>query len=242
MEIKLNTPKTRSDEALACITQILHYMERIGNLKHGLMAPPVEPSKMKEGDQLWHPWTSEERKYFKGVRNMFAHARFTLLGNGAVRVKDKHPQYRTGKPEIHGLSFDKATTDWEWNAQEFQEFAQRLKTLVVNRFQPYFISTVTCHTCGQSVDGRGYLTCGHVEYGKGSDGSPIFRKPKGGILNVTATLTYSDDAKDKFKDTAMLGVVTYDGLDLIISSMERFDKIAIEADKKGTPAYVVLSD
>jgi len=51
-----------------------------------------------------------------------------------------------------------------------------------------------------------------------------------------------DDMKDKFGDTVMKGVITYDGLDLIISSMESIDKIASEEAKKGTPIYIVQSD
>ena len=241
MQIKINTPKVRSDEAMGRIMQILQWMERIGRLKHGVAVPMgVDASKMKEGDQLWQPWTSEERNYFKGVRNLFAHGRCSVLGNGDVRVRDKHP-LRFGKPEIHGLQFDKTTTDWEWNAQEFQEFAQRLETLVLQRLQSYFISTVTCQTCGQSVDARDRLTCGHVEYMEGSN-SGGFSKPKGGTLLITVTLGYDDDMKDNFADPGMIAVVTHDGLDLFISSMEQFDKIAIEADKKGTPAYVVRPD
>ena len=61
VQIKINTPKARSDEALAHITQMLHYMERIGRLRHGVMMPPgVDASQMKAGEQLWQPWTPEE--------------------------------------------------------------------------------------------------------------------------------------------------------------------------------------
>ena len=141
MQIKINTPKVRSDEALARIQQMLHWMERIGRLQHGAMVPPgADVSKMNEGDELWQPWTSEERNYFKGVRTIFAHARCSVLGNGAPRVRDRS-RYRPGKPDIDGSHFDKETTDWEWDAQEFQEFAQRLKALVLQRFQFYHIAT-----------------------------------------------------------------------------------------------------
>ena len=37
VQIKINTPKVQSDEALARIMQMLHYMERIGRLRHGIM-------------------------------------------------------------------------------------------------------------------------------------------------------------------------------------------------------------
>ena len=237
-QIKINTPKVQSDEALAHITQLLHYMERIGRLRHGVMMPPGEDaSQMKAGVQLWQPWTPEERKYIKGVRTIFAHARYSVLGNGALRVRDRY-HLRPGKPEIHGLHFDKTNTDWEWNTQELQEFSKELETLVLQRFQCYLVATVTCHTCGQSVDGLDYLTCGHVKYLEGSNGGGI-SKPEGGTLQITASLGYQDDMKDKFEDTAMKGVVTYDGLDSIISSMESIDKIASEEAKKGTPIYIV---
>ena len=236
VQIKINTPKARSDEALAHITQMLHYMERIGRLRHGVMMPPrADTSQMKAGEQLWQPWTPEEREYIKGVRTIFAHARYSVLGNGAVRVRDGY-RLRPGKPEIHGFHFDKTATDWEWNAQEFRELSQRLETLVLQRIQCYFLTTVTCQTCGQSVDGRDYLTCGHVEYLEESNGAGI-SKPKGGTLQITASLGYQDDMKDKFGDTGMKGVITYDGLDKIINDMELIDKIASEEAKKGTPIY-----
>lgn len=239
MQIRINTPKVQSDEALAQIQQMLHWMERIGRLRHGVMVPPgADVKKMNEGDELWQPWTSEERSYFRGVRTIFAHARCTVLGNGDLRVRDRSP-FRPGKPDIDGLHFDKETTDWEWDAQEFQDFAQRLKALVLERFQFYHIATVTCQTCGQSVNGTDYLTCGHVEYSERSDGSVIARKPRGATLGVTASIGYRDDMKEDLDGTAMKGVVTYDGLDLIISSMESADAIAIEAEKRGTPIYVV---
>ena len=233
VQIKIKTPKVQSDEALARIVQLLHYMERIGRLRHGVMMPPgADVSKMKAGDQLWQPWTLEEREYIKGVRTIFAHARYSVLGNGALRVRDKY-HLRPGKPEIHGFHFDKTETDWEWNAQELWELSQRLETLVLQRIQCYFLSSVTCQTCGQSVDGRDYLTCGHVEYPEESNGTGI-SKPKGGTLQITATVGCQDDMKDKFGDK---GVITYDGLDMMISNMESIDKIASEAAKKGTPIY-----
>ena len=45
--------------------------------------------------------------------------------------------------------------------------------------------------------------------------------------------------REELDGEAMKGVVTYDGLDLIISSMESTDAIAIKAEKGGTPIYVV---
>ena len=33
VQIRINTPKVRSDEALARISEMLHYMERIGRLR-----------------------------------------------------------------------------------------------------------------------------------------------------------------------------------------------------------------
>ena len=46
VQIKINTPKVQSDEALARIMQMLHYMERIGRLRHGIMMPlGAEPAK-----------------------------------------------------------------------------------------------------------------------------------------------------------------------------------------------------
>ena len=236
VKIKINTPKVQSDEALAHITQMLHYMERIGKLRHGVMMPlGADASQMKVGDQLWQPWTPEERAYIRGVRTVFAHARHSVLENGDLRVRDRSPR-RHGKPEIYGFQFDKTTTDWEWNAQEFRELSQRLETLVLQRIQCYFHTTVTCQTCGQSVDGRNYLTCGHVKYSEESNGAGISR-PKGGTLQITASLGYQDDMKDKFGDTGMKGVITYDGLDKIINDMESIDKIASEEAKKGKPIY-----
>jgi len=152
----------------------------------------------------------------------------------------------TWKAEIDGFHFDKTTTDWEWNAQELQEFSQRLEELVFQRFQCHSLATVTCQTCGQSVNASDYLTCGHVKYLEGTNGTGI-SKPAGGTLQITFSFGYRneddmDDMKDKFGDTVMKGVITYDGLDLIISSMESIDKIASEEAKKGTPIYIVQSD
>ena len=164
---RVNTPKVQSQEALARITQTLHYMERIGRLRHGVMVPlGVDSSQLKVGAQLWQPWKAEERQYIRRVRNIFAHARCRVLENGALRVRDRSP-HRSGQPDINGTDFDTTTTDWEWNAQEFLELSQRLETLVLHRLQCYFHATVTCQICGQSVDGRNYLTCGHVKYNEG---------------------------------------------------------------------------
>ena len=100
MQIRINTPQARSEGAMGRTMQLLPWMERIGKLRHGVAVPfGADVSKMSEDDELWQPWTSEERKYFKGVRNMFAHGRCSVLGNGDVRVKDKRPRYRTGKPD-----------------------------------------------------------------------------------------------------------------------------------------------
>ncbi len=236
MRINIKTPQAQSEEALARITQIFHYMERIGKLQHGVMLPfGVNVSQIKEGDQLWQPWTEEERQYIRGVRNTFAHARYSVLQNGALRVTDRSPR-RSGRPDMHGLHFDQEITNWEWSAQEFQGFSERLETLVLQRFQCCFLVTVTCKTCGKSVDGWDYLTCGHVKYPEGSKGSGM-SKPKGATLRVEASLDYRDEMKDKFEGASMKGVVTYDGLDAIIAELERIDKIAKEEESKGTPLY-----
>jgi len=84
------------------------------------------------------------------------------------------------------------------------------------------------------------------KYLEGTNGTGI-SKPAGGTLQITFSFGYrneddKDDMKDKFGDTVMKGVITYDGLDLIISSMESIDKIASEEAKKGTPIYIVQSD
>ena len=228
---------------MSSIQQMLHWMERIGKLQHGVAVPfGADVSKMNEDDKLWQPWTSEERKYFKGMRNLFAHARHSVLGNGDVRMKDKHPTRRTGKPDIHGLQFDKETTEWEWTAQEFQEFSQRLETLVLQRIQAYTTTTVTCQTCGLSVDGREYLTCGHVEYGEDSGGSVLIRKPKGGTAKITFTIGCDDNMKDRRVAAGSKAVITHEGFDKFLSSMEFFDEEATKAEKEGTPLYVVQPD
>ena len=239
VEIKINTPKARSDEALASITQLLHYMERIGRLRHCIMFPiGADPSQRKAGDKLWQPWTLEEREYIKGVRTVFAHARCSVLANGSLRVKDGYHR-RPGKPEIDGLHFDKAVTEWEWTAPELQRLSQRLNDLVLQRFQSYVRVTVTCGTCGQSVDGLDYLTCEHVEYPEGPKGVG-WSKPKGATSEIVFTIGYGDALR--LEDTDRKAVITYDGLDLIIGQLESNDKIASELAKKGTPAYTEVPD
>ena len=47
------------------------------------------------------------------------------------------------------------------------------------KLQCVFSATVICQICGQSVDGRDYLSCGHVTYQEGSQPA-LFRKPSGG--------------------------------------------------------------
>ena len=239
--IEINTPKMRSDEALAGIQQLLHYMERIGRLQHCIMHPIGEdPSQRKAGDKLWQPWTLEEREYIKGVRTVFAHARCSVLQNGSLRVKDGYNR-RPGKPEIDGLHFDKSISEWEWTAYEFQRLTQRLNKLVLQRFRINCVTTVTCQTCGQSVDGLDYLACGHVEYPEGPRGVGI-SKPKGGTLQITSWFDCQGDMGDELVNTATKGAITYDGLDLILSDLETNDKIASELAKKGTPAYIVEPD
>ena len=241
VQVKVNTPRVQSDEALAHIMQILHYMERIGRLQHGVMLPfGADATKIKEGDQLWQPWSSEERKYIRDVRTIFAHARYSVLPNGSLRVRDRY-RLAPGKPDIQGFLFDKTTTDWEWSPQELQEFSEKLRTLVLERIQGYSVATVTCQTCGQTVKGQDRLACGHVKYPEGSTGSFI-SKPAGGTLQITFAMGYQDDMKDKYGGEGRKGVITYDGLDLIINSLEAMDKIAIEGEKKGTPIYVGKPD
>ena len=228
VEIKINTPKVQSGEAHQRIAEMLPYMERIGSLKHGVMLPlGLDASQLKVGDQLWQPWTSEEREFLRGVRTIFAHARCTVLGDGSLRVRDRHSR-APGKPELDGLSFDKSITDWEWKAQAFQYFSQRLDTLVLQRFHCYFTSVVTCQTSGQSVEASDYLTCGHVEYSEHGDKNVLGRKPKGGTLCVTSSIGCQDDMEERVNSSARKGVITYDGLDKMISSLESMDKIAIE--------------
>ena len=65
VQIRINTPKVRSDEALARISEMLHYMERIGRLRHGVMVPPgIDVSQMQAGTALmhatWHPIPHQE--------------------------------------------------------------------------------------------------------------------------------------------------------------------------------------
>ena len=240
----MNTPEVQSRIALSRIDEMLPYMERIGRLRHGAMLPMgADASQVKEGDHLWMPWSFEERNYFKRVRTIFGHARRTVMGNGGLRVQDKPHWSRgrkiepPGKPEIDGLEFDETTTSWEWSAEEFQEFSQRLETLVFERFQVHIQSTVTCQTCGQSVSGRDLLTCGHGQY-REVTGSALVHKPSGGTLEVTATIGYAG-LKYEVGAKATKGVFTYDGLDLIISSLESFDQIAIDAENQGTPVYEI---
>ena len=241
VQIKINTPKVQSEEALVRIMQMLHYMERIGRLRHGVMLPMgVDASQMQAGDQLWQPWKTEERKYIRGVRNIFAHARCRVLENGGLRVRDRSPQ-RPGKPEIHGTDFDATTTDWEWSAQETLELSHRLEELVLRRLQCYIQTTVTCMTCGQSIDGREYLTCGHVKYNEGPKGS-IFNQPEHATAQISAIFGYSDDLARKFESKGLKGTITDEGLDKIISSLEQTDKIASEAEQEGTPIYEEVDD
>ena len=241
VEIRVNTPKMRSVEAHQRITEMLPYMERVGRLKHGVMLPfGMDASQLKAGDQLWQPWNFEERNYLRGVRNIFAHARCAVLEDGSLRVRD-NSRLAPGEPELDGFHFDKSTTDWEWTSREFQDFSQRLGELVFQRFQCSIVSIVSCHTCGQSVDASDYLTCEHVEYAERSDRNILGRKPKGATLRVTASLGYRDDT-ERLEGSARKGVVTYDGLDRMISSLESMDEIAEESKKEGAPIYVVIDD
>ena len=237
VQIRINTPKVRSDEALARISEMLHYMERIGRLKHGVMVPPgVDISQMKAGDRLWQPWTSEERRYIGGVRNIFAHSYRRVLGNGDLRVRDRSPE-RRGKPDLHGFGFDRATQAWEWTAQEFQEYTRRLETLVFQRLRVYIETTVTCQVCGESVDGRDFLPCGHGEYADAS-GSALLYRPKKGAAQIKATISYDDAVAAELEAKGInKGTITDDGLDLMIRSLEDMDKIASEGAKSGTPIY-----
>ena len=241
VQIRINTPKVRSDAALARISEMLHYMERIGRLKHGVMVPPgMDTAQMKAGDRLWRPWTDDERRYIRSVRNIFAHARPRVLGNGDLRVKDRSPE-RPGKPDLHGLGFDKAVQHWEWTAQEFQEYSQRLETLVFQRLRVYFQATVTCQVCGASVDGRDFLTCGHAEYANATGGA-LLRKPELGTAEMTTSITCEDTMAAELEAKGTKGVITDDGLDLMIRSLELMDKIASEGEKNGTPAYEEIPD
>lgn len=241
VQIRINTPKMRSDAALARISEMLHYMERIGRLKHGVMVPPgVDISQMKAGGQLWQPWTAEERRYIGGVRNIFAHARPRVLGNGDLRVRDRSPE-RRGQPDLHGFGFDKATQDWEWTAQEFQEYSQRLETLVFQRLRVYVQTMVTCQVCGESVDGRDFLACGHTEYADGSGGG-LLHKPKRGTAQITASISYDDAIAAELEAKGIKGVITDDGLDMMIRSLEQMDKIASEGEKNGAPIYEETPD
>ena len=236
VQIKINTPKVQSEEALGRLQQVFHYMERIGRLRHGVMVPMgLDVGQMKAGDQLWQPWTDEERQYLRGVRNMFAHARYRVLENGALSVRDRSPR-RPGKPDLDGLHFDETVTDWEWNAQQFLEYTQRLEALVLQRFQGYFQTTVTCQVCGQSVDGRDRLICGHVKYKEGPKG-PILNKPAGGTAEIKGSIGYHDDMANELGPKAIRATITDEGLEKILSNLEWTDKFASEEAKNGTPIY-----
>ena len=220
---------------------MLHYMERIGRLRHGVMLPfGADIAQIKAGDRIWQPWETGERRYIRGVRNVFAHARCRVLENGALRVRDRSPQ-RPGKPDIHSIGFDVTTTDWEWSAHEFIELSQWLETLVLHRIQCYFRSTVTCQICGQSVDGRERLTCGHIKYRERPVGS-LISKPEHGTLQINVSIGYSEDMANELATQGFKGTITDEGLDRIISSLEQADKIASEAEKEGTPIYEEVDD
>ena len=241
VQIKINTPKVQSEEALARITQMLHYMERIGRLRHGVMLPfGADITHMKAGDRLWQPWETDERLYIRGVRNLFGHARYRVLENGALRVRDRSPQ-RSGNPEIHDTCFDTTATDWEWSAQEFLALAQRLEELVLQRIQCYFQAKVTCQICGKSVDGREYLTCGHVKYGEGPKGS-IINKPERGTTEINVSIGYDKDMANDLATKGLRGTITDEGLEAIIRELERTDTIASDAAKQGTPIYEEIPD
>ena len=228
--------KLQSDEALARITELLPFMERIGRLPHGVMLP-IGTKEVKEGTQVWKPWTDDERRYMKGVRNIFAHARCRVLPDGGLRVKDQS-QKHVGKPEIDGLSFDSGISAWEWTVQEFQQFSQRLMELTHNRFRVSFQATVVCQICGQSVDGRDYLSCGHVTYQEGSQPA-LFRKPSGGTLIMTTEVSYTDNASER---QGFEGVITDEGLEMILQALEWLDKLACEAETKGIQLYEITED
>ncbi len=241
VQIRINTPKVRSDEALARISEMLHYMERIGRLRHGVMVPPgIDVSRMKAGDRLWQPWTAEERLYIRNVRNVFAHSRRRVLENGNLRVRDRSPE-RYGKPDLHGFGFDRDTQDWEWTAREFQEYSRRLEELVFQRLRFYIQTTVTCHVCGDTVDGRDFLNCGHGEYADRS-GSALLNKPKNGTAQIIASISYDDAATADLAAKGHKGIITDDGLDLMIRSLEDMDKLASDGEKNGIPIYIDIPD
>ena len=241
VQIRINTPKMRSDEALARISEMLHYMERIGRLRHGVMVPfGLDVSQMKPSDPLWQPWTAEERQYIKGVRNVFAHSRRRVLENGNLRVRDRSPE-RRGKPDLLGFGFDGDTQDWEWTAREFQEYSRRLEDLVFQRVRVYIQTTVTCQVCGESVDGRDFLKCGHGEYPDRTGGA-LLRKPKNGTAEIVASISYDDATTADLAAKGHKGIITDDGLDLMIRSLEDMDKIASDGERNGTPIYIEIPD
>ena len=241
VQIKINTPKVQSEEALTRIMQMLHYMERIGRLRHGVMLPfGADMTQMKAGDRLWQPWETDERLYIRGVRNIFAHARYRVLENGTLRFRDRSPQ-RPGKPDVTEIGFDTTTTDWEWSPREFLELSRRLEELVLHRIQCYFQATVTCQICGISVDGQERLTCGHVKYSGGPKGS-IINKPERGTAEINVSIGYDKDMANDLASKGLRGTITDEGLEAIIRELERTDKVASDATKQGTPIYEEIPD
>lgn len=80
-----------------------------------------------------------------------------------------------------------------------------------------------------------------MKYLKGTNGD-VISEPAGGTLQIVFSVGYQDDMKDDYCDTGAKGVITYDGLDLIIGSMETIDRIASQEAKTGSPIYSVRPD
>ena len=94
---------------------------------------------------------------------------------------------------------------------------------------------------GQSVDGREYLTCGHVKYSEGPKGS-IINKPERGTAEINVSVGYDKDMANEFGTKGLRGTITDEGLEAIIRELERTDKIASDAAKTGTPIYEDVPD
>ena len=85
------------------------------------------------------------------------------------------------------------------------------------------------------------MACGHSEYADGS-GSALLHKPKLGTAKATASISYDDAIAAELEAKGIKGVITDDGLDLMIRSLEQMDQLASEGEKNGSPIYEETPD
>ena len=154
--------------------------------------------KAKDKAHVVTVWNKGELKKLGEWRNFGAHSMWTLTTHSPAMVAC----YEVNRPNA-GPRRLTLLEDW----------ARRLRDLVLLRPMTGFRVTISCRQCGATVYNGDLLRCGHVEYGATASEGALARKPKGAVAQYEI-LMVADGAR--LPTDYRMGQLTAEGLQLFL--------------------------